>query len=74
MNTTSKQAKARQYCANYDNKRCLGVMLAIKRTKSKRGLTRTTLKQWIDTNKANRRCTVEEGCEYFKRVVAPSIE
>ena len=74
MNATSQQTTARQYCANYDNKRCLGVMFEVKRTKDKRGLTRTSLKQWVDINKACRKCTVEEGCEYFKRIVAPAVK
>ena len=73
MSVTSEQRKARNYCSNYDNKNCLGVMIKVEKVKDEMGVVRTKLREWIDVDKAGKKCTVEKGCEYFEQVVAPAI-
>ena len=75
MSETKGQTKARLHCANYDStdKTCLGIMLKVEKIKDEMGITRTKLFQWRDSEKEGRICIVEQGCDYFDKVVAPII-
>ena len=69
MNRATNLASARNHCANWQNGDCSGVMIKIEREKGKKPY----LHQWIDTELYNKRCKVNEGCNYFDVIVAPAI-
>jgi hypothetical protein len=54
---------AKTYCANWNNGKCLGVMIKHKGKK---------LYQWVDSDLAMKNC-IEDKCEYFQNIVLKSI-
>jgi hypothetical protein len=65
MKKTILTTKAREGCANWNKGTCLGVILS-----RKEGYQLT---QYIDSKLATKQCSVEQGCTYFQKIVAPSI-
>ena len=58
------KAKVREHCANYETGFvCSGCMIGDK------------LKQWIDIEKAGKKCLVAEGkeCDYYNRCIKPIV-
>jgi|2_EtaG_2_1085320.scaffolds.fasta_scaffold180874_2 hypothetical protein len=73
MSKSAIKSVARNNCANFSNDRCLGVMLRTEKYKSSPNVIRTRLYQWVDKEKANGKCTIDKGCDYFNYIVAPGL-
>ena len=56
---------ARTHCANWDVGDCLGCMMP---------RMNGELVMVIDSKLKGKSCSVDNGCEYFEKIVVPSIE
>jgi len=62
---TGIMSKAQCGCANWNVGKCLGANYSI----SEDG----TVYTWVDPDFATKDCKVNDGCEYFDKIVSPSI-
>ena len=64
MNKTKLINQARKHCANFSNEKCLGAMIKYENGQ---------LLYWIDETKAEKKCTIDKGCDYYDNIVAPIL-
>jgi len=62
QDTSNPITQAKLECANYNNGKCLGVMIG------------SHLEQWVDSDYIGT-CKIKKGkkCQYFDQIVAPSL-
>ena len=63
--------KAQKECANWNNGKCLGVMLKVK--KKRVGGYKYPIGQCINVTLAEKPCVADKGCAYFESFVLPGV-
>ncbi len=63
--------KAQKECANWNNSKCLGVMMNIKQ-KRKDGY-KYFIGQCINEELAEKPCIADKGCAYFENIILPGV-